>query len=472
MCFLFAQLVTSQMLAFTDHVTVLSFENYEESALIFHINTCDILISRFKTSYMSLTTRKMVHKVKADMDVTDENEFLPFPPAVTDALNSACFISSRNAVLYAVHNMILSVGDLTSGLLHERVVGWLGGDLCAAFIVRLDQWVMNLSTILPAKYSNILFIEVGRLMVSLYVNNMISSYQTNKSLKLSNKGVQQLDSDLRAIHTWICAHITGDYAQDEKDLLLTVCDFLNCNQDGALVFYAKAVQKFGIQYALHLYDLIRLVMKFRTDFSPKTRKAVLGLCGEYLTQLQKAAASDTDLICGSNTRGAQYFDKSIFELLCPRAGAEHCTGKKWSVEHLADPGPIKLTVAMLVTSTCTESRSEKNKVLAESSSMKMAAESRERDNSEATLRDAEELPLSKTNRTSEPANQSLMRELPATAASSVVQLKKVTVVKKPKALPTSAATPAPRAPTVRLRRWATPSERRTRRATRILGLGC
>ncbi len=444
------------MLCFTDHMTLLDFANYEESALIFHVNTTNILLERFKTSYISLQTRKLVHKIKNDMDIENPSEYLLFPLAVTDALNSACYISSRNAVLKAVYNMAETVSELTVGFLHERVVGWIGGDLCKTFITRFDQWVVHLATILPEKYSTILFIEVGRLMVTLYFNNMTTSYIGNKNLKLSSRGVQQLVSDLQDINVWMVSHISAEHAMDEKNLLLTMASFLVCSQEAALQCYADAIAKFGIQYSLHLYDIIRLVMKFRIDITSRQRKDILGLCGEYLIQLQKAASADSDLLSGSHSlEGAHYFDRSIFEVLCPLAGVEHCTGFKWGVEPLSDPTSVRNTIQNLVTNTCNNARLARLQGLAasikekeaqhrapttptsgsssSSSTSLVSPSTKQQLESPETCDDV--LPPASSDVThAEPTNTSLMKELPATMHT-------VTVKKKPK--------PPPMVPAVR-----------------------
>ena len=79
----------------------------------------------------------------------------------------------------------------------------------------------------------------------------------------------------------IVLHIPEACPTEEKILVSSIRGWLTGDQEGMIKQYATAVRTFGIQYGLHVYDLLRLVLKMRVDFSTAKRKSVLGLSAEF-----------------------------------------------------------------------------------------------------------------------------------------------------------------------------------------------
>jgi hypothetical protein len=210
---------------------------------------------------------------------------------------------------------------LTQGLKQDRMNEWIGGGFCAALVDRMHQWVKDFSKTLPQKYSELVFAETCRLTVVSYVRNMIYSYVNNKKLKLSKKGIEQLSSDLKFIQNWIAENISLNFVTYENSLLVSLIQFLNYPNESLLTSFSDAIQLFGLQHAFHIYDLMRLMLKYRIDMTPNIRRSVLGLCGEFLQQLQVAVSSDTKLL-----NGITGFEVKVLCILCPNVGLEHCTG--------------------------------------------------------------------------------------------------------------------------------------------------
>lgn len=384
------------MLSYADHISLLTFANYDEKSLILHINTCDAMALKLHKTLFVLqpceshkamsndkSTTVTITTIDADSGASEKSKHekddkiqdnisehskesnadariikrLQYPLAVVDAVSSAMFNSARNAALTMVYNTLHSADDLVSGFLNERVVEWKNGSLIVAFIDRFEKWVLNIAQIMPLKYLNLLYVETGRTMIYLYISNMIHFHKHAKVM-LSAAGIERMDSDLSALYSWM-THSNAtvrEYSDGERNLLQTLKNFLLCDKDMALQAYAHAISSMGLQYSLHIYDLIRLIMKFRLDLPPKNRKSLLALCGEYLQQLQKAVANDPTLICGSSNQKRAFQDVSLFDRLCPKVGVEHCTGKKWRVEMLADLAAMRMTISLLVTQTCDEAR--------------------------------------------------------------------------------------------------------------------
>lgn len=189
-----------------------------------------------------------------------------------------------------------------------------------------------------------LFVETCRLLITVYVTNMISCYKSNKHIKVSSKGIEQIIADMQTLHSWTVEHISQHLVQFEANFLLMLIQFLFSGENNLITCFSESVQMFGLQYSLHIYDILRLMLKYRMDLTSSTRHSVLGvyyciscvyghinfhlmkLCGEFLNQLQTAVAADPNLLGGEITAAAARADASILEKLCPQAGIEHCTG--------------------------------------------------------------------------------------------------------------------------------------------------
>jgi hypothetical protein len=312
------------------------------------------------------------------------------PPAVADAVATACKISAKEAVFAAVENAGIQAVDILEMLFEEtaavrgtnRVVdGWVGGAAVKALVRRLDVWLYSfLQSFSVADngvgsgvcvYSDVVKLAVCKLLVRLYLMTFVRRYVHDKGNRLSRRGCQQVHEDLGIIAAWITT-LDEELATQgsnisfvlEKKLMESMQQWLVCkatvsvSQDGHTVLksYASAIQIFGIKYALEVYDLMRLVLKMRVDVSSGDRKRVLGQCSEFYRQLQGAVQSDPTLMqagglgsVGKLSAGVRN-RKVIFEDLCPLVGQEHCTGKKWSMEPLnSDIAPIRVLIAQLIT---------------------------------------------------------------------------------------------------------------------------
>jgi hypothetical protein len=271
------------------------------------------------------------------------------------------------------------------------------------FLNRFDVWLREFVICIPSQYETIVKIELARLVVKTYMGNLIRVYQEHKRFSLSKKGVEQVSCDISRIQDWLDSLFNGvGRALEEYMFLSTVNSFLSCGEDAMLASYAASVQSFGIQYSLHVYDLLRLLLKMRkvTDCSTKVRKSALGICAEFLSQLQTAIAADSSLLSGtrvarkvgrvaktklnptgdysssssSNSAGddptsshcsitAQLAEllsyspsTSLFDELFPKVGVEHCTGKRWGPEKMSDPIAVRMLVARMVTETIAVAR--------------------------------------------------------------------------------------------------------------------
>ena len=119
--------------------------------------------------------------------------------------------------------------------------------------------------------------ETLRLMITVYVNNMIICYRSNKNIKVSKEGINQLILDLQIIHSWSIEYINPQLVQFEISFLLMLIQFLFSTHENLITCFSNSVQLFGLQYALHIYDMLRLMLKYRMDLSANVRHSVLGV---------------------------------------------------------------------------------------------------------------------------------------------------------------------------------------------------
>jgi len=78
---------------------MLSFDDYEEAAIVLHINCCENVKGLFLGSRINVSAQVIESPGSA------ASEYLPMPSAVVDAVNSACNTSGKKAALRAVQNM-------------------------------------------------------------------------------------------------------------------------------------------------------------------------------------------------------------------------------------------------------------------------------------------------------------------------------------------------------------------------------
>ena len=197
--------------------------------------------------------------------------------------------------------------------------------MCRSYLSCLEAWLSDFFDCIPSEYIPLSRIETSRLISRLYLKALIKFYQENKRSKFSDRGREQVLDDMRQINERLLDLFKVPDAIEEQKLFEVLNDFVTVEVGEILQLYAYALQVFGIQYALQIYDLLRLSLKIRKDCNTKIRKATLALCAEFHIQLQGAVAADTTLLGGAQNRRSAYL--SVFNELCPKAGTEHCTGK-------------------------------------------------------------------------------------------------------------------------------------------------
>lgn len=340
-------MLQTQLLAFSDHFSLLDLSSYEELSLMDHIRACDKIYELLSVVAFDLNKRILL---KDSTGIFDDVQYLRISPSVLDSIKSTCDDSARQAFLRSVYILQDAKRYLLENMFHELAEGWIGGILCKALVNTLSQWVDMVREIMPKKFVRVTFVETSRLMIIMYINRMVTMHQTKKSTTLSPRGIQQLKSDLKTIYSWIIDNTSFEECQAEKKILQILFQdgFVTCSDSEALPVFAQAVRSFGIKHEYAMYDLFRLILKFRSDITTKVRKSILALCNEYLHQLHNAIQTDPQLLQG------EIANTHIIDVLFPQAGIEHCTGTKWKIEKLLDPTASRLTVTLLVTDTINE----------------------------------------------------------------------------------------------------------------------
>ncbi len=340
-------MLQTQLLAFSDHFSLLDLSSYEELSLMDHIRACDKIYELLSVVAFDLNKRILL---KDSTGIVDDLQYLRISPSVLDSIKSTCDDSARQAFLRSVYILQDAKRYLLENMFHELAEGWIGGILCKALVNTLSQWVDMVREIMPKKFVRVTFVETSRLMIIMYINRMVTMHQMKKSTTLSPRGIQQLKSDLKTIHSWIVDNTSFEECQAEKKILQILFQdgFVTCSDSDALPVFAQAVRSFGIKHEYAMYDLFRLILKFRSDITTKVRKSILALCNEYLHQLHNAIQTDPQLLQG------EIANTHMIDVLFPQAGVEHCTGTKWKIEKLLDPTASRLTVTLLVTDTINE----------------------------------------------------------------------------------------------------------------------
>ena len=211
----------------------------------------------------------------------------------------------------------------------------LGGEVCQAYLDRLNGWLDNLLMSLPEQYISLCKKEAARVSSRMFLHSLIKFYHEHKRSKFSENGRLQVLDDMRVMSMWLMELFENvSDVVDEQQLFLVLDGFIRCDQGDILQMYALSLQTFGIKYALELYDLLRLTLKIRNDCNDKTRKGMLALCAEFHSQLQNAIAADINLLGGAQRKRTAFV--SVLNELCPKVGSEHCTGAYASNEVYMD----------------------------------------------------------------------------------------------------------------------------------------
>jgi hypothetical protein len=385
--------ITTQILAFSDHLLQLSLDDYNESALVEHIHACQTIYFTISHTYIDLINRQLLfdENLLIQTNLKNQNSIISsscyyISNHVLDSLETSCDISCRKAIYKALNDLETGRKHLVKGILcenlptspfsssssgfsekdGERGGGWMNGNLCSVFVTNLQEWFQYIQLLLPEKYQHIIHNELFIIVIKMYMKNLLEVYRSSKSnFLLSLSGIHQLKNDCNEILNWInekegiTAGGLGN-AEIEKQFLEVAQTFLVCNENNALKFFADTIVIFGLKYQYHCYDLLRLFLKIRIDILPRLRKTILGICNEFLIQLEKAIISDPKLIDGKfHGKNCRLLDE-----LFPFAGIEHCTGLKWKMETSSDPTTVRLMVSLMITDVCNQAVIAKRQRLA------------------------------------------------------------------------------------------------------------
>lgn len=347
--------MTSLLLAFNDHLLSWDTSGYSETHFINHVQACDALQQGVQSLYIDLSQRKVLVADSAVVAENKEPNRLVVSAAVQDAVRCTCSSSAQIAVAQSVNRLQESKLYLVEGMLNEQNMAWINGSLIAAFVNNLDQWTNFICSTLPQRFTYMVYLQVSRLLIKIYLANMIAKHRSKSRLICTERGVAQMAQDLMAIKSWICTYESNMNTVTEQHLIVVLQSFLLCAQKDIVQAFSEAILFFGMKYAYHGYDLLRLVLKFRPDVHDIDRKALLGLCSEFIVQVQRAMQRDQF----SFELPTQ--DMAILDELLPRVGVEHCTGRRWKVITLPDPRTVHLTLSLVVAETCNKALAARRK---------------------------------------------------------------------------------------------------------------
>jgi len=256
-------------------------------------------------------------------------------------------------------------------LMEKQDVGWLGGKLCKAYLLRVSTWLNEFclrGAASPCEFHRISTREVIRLIVVTYMKKIIDTYFNDKKFKLSEEGVLQVASDLQQIISWVdnkhaaltpAGVNTSDFTglNDVSMLLRNTRMLLMSDEDNLLLCFSESIQHFGHNSIIHIYDLSRLILKVREDMSLKQRKHMLAVFSYYVEQFKNATTEVFEPLGNPHPRLS---GPAILSELFPLAGEVHCTGTKWHYEQLPKTyARMKFDIMTLVTdavSLCRERR--------------------------------------------------------------------------------------------------------------------
>jgi hypothetical protein len=366
-----------------------TFHGYGEEALLGHILACQECVRYFSTLKLSkqfddrdphhqpLTMPSRVRSQSATDSSYSGVEPLPSPSSSGTAilaLSKTCieqlgtiFLqSAANAATGAVHNMLSSTQDIVNLFLNEKDGEWIGGKVSQTFLDRVSSWMEGFchrGSSKPCEFHRIVRRETIRSVVITYLRKLIEKYRNNKRFQLSSAGETQVASDLKMIGRWvetqneklIPIYITdrGSYtgSNDVTMIIKYIRMFIEADESNLMICFVESIQHFGIASAPHLYDLVRLALKVRSDLFKKSRMSVLACFSSYIEQLGHTSLEDLGPLTHPHPRLS---GPDILKELCPRVGQYHCTGKKWSYE--VSDNKTKLEMANLVTDACNVAR--------------------------------------------------------------------------------------------------------------------
>jgi hypothetical protein len=275
--------------------------------------------------------------------------------------------SAANAATGAVHNMLSATQDIVNLFLNERNgEEWIGGKVSTIFLDRVTSWMEGFcqrGSSKPCEFHRIVRRETIRSVVITYLRKLIEKYRNNKRFQLSSAGETQVASDLKMIGRWveiqneklIPIYILdrGSYtgSNDVTMIIKYIRMFIEADESNLMICFIESIQHFGIDSAPHLYDLVRLALKIRSDLPKKVRISVLSCFSSYIEQLGHTSLEDLGPLTHPHPRLS---GPDILKELCPRVGEYHCTGKRWSYEQ--SDNKTKLEMANLVTDACNVAR--------------------------------------------------------------------------------------------------------------------
>ena len=365
--------VHTMVQSLAEYIELNEFVNYGEEGLIEHILACQNNIKR-------LSALRVYPHAKYDGDgvMIDDTEskrwYLVVSNEVLEEIGTKLSGSADRALEKAISNLKSSCFDMEQLFLMEKGdSGWLGGELCKAYLTRVSTWLNEFclrGSATPCEFHRISTREVIRMIVITYMKKIIDTYFNDKKFKLSEDGVQQVASDLQHVISWVDdkhsslippgvnkSDFTG--LNDVSMLLRNTRMLLMSDEDNLLLCFSESIQHFGHKSIIHLYDLSRLILKVREDMSLKQRKHMLAVFSYYVEQFQTTSTEIFEPLGNPHPRLA---GSAILAELFPLAGEIHCTGTKWHYEQLArNQARLKFEIMTLVTdavSLCRERRRE------------------------------------------------------------------------------------------------------------------
>ena len=333
-----------------------------------HINACHVCYEQLALLTIPITGHSYV----------SSSHYCPFiSPESLKAVKEECNLSASKALdlLFEARSALLR--PLIECLFIENRVTdfvWLTGDCCHTIVGCVAQWMHSIRDAIPVPYRTLLVTCAGSFLTLEYLQHLIRCYRNNKRMRLTSDGAQRVFDDLAYISSWLKSqlieahqdsHATEYPGNNEiQQLLKSMQLFLTAMESDVLLCYAETIQLFGVGFGLHLYDLLRLAMKIRIDLNNLQRKHILSLCAHYLSDLMliinSSANGPLSVLCRNS-----HLSQRLLGSLCPSAGVEHCTGKKWSLEQSTLKPTEKKAVADVVEQTC-RAALLRNEVLRES----------------------------------------------------------------------------------------------------------
>lgn len=393
---LICKTTTSVLLAFSDGITSLQLDRFDESSLISYIHAANDLtntLSSLSLPLKSPTTSEGTcrnNSLVSESEKRKEGEIegaqdvrLSIPSPVLEACKSALVDSSMTAVITGVYFLPPSLEPLIQTFFCEGNVGWIGGSAVTAYVDRIQRWCRQFCADVPDSFRPVVKAECVRVGIQCYLQSMIGAYSSGKTVggsaggillgsrrrgNMSSDACKQLLSDLECLYSWTTSSALPADVFMESSLLRMFIEFITfqislpgtvpaSHANSIPRCFATGIQNFGLQYDWHIYDLLRLALKLRCDVSEKERKLQLGICAEFAKQLRDMAQSDSCLFNGvavlslpSSSLPPSHRPQRdcIFDILCRNVGNEHCTGAKWTVEILSDPMSVRVEIAKLV----------------------------------------------------------------------------------------------------------------------------